>query len=226
MGFIVRFMQYDRHDTPLYRLLLSARSRKYPKGQLISAFGDDSIHLIKAGYIQRYLITKEGSKGIQVIYGPSDIFPLTPVYKSSFNMDVYSGPEDYYYESITEAQVFSMSQEQLAEALRDDPSIYKDLFFAAGLRLNSYIHRLESMSTGSARRKIVHQLAYLAGTFGKQTPEGTVIELPLTHQRLAEILNLARETVTNELAVLTKKELIQGSKTILVPDIQKLLGEL
>lgn len=216
-------MNYDRVDSPLYKLLLSGRHYKLPKGQVVNALDDSAmVNLLKSGYIKRYLITKDGSKGTQVIYGPGDIFPLTPVYKNVYQMDIYSGPEEYYYESMTEIELCSVSQSTIKEALETDSLIYKDLFFAAGLRLNSYIHRLEDMSLRVANRKIAHQLVYLADTFGKKTESGVVIEVPLTHQGLADILNLARETVTHGMTRLQEKGLIEINKNITVVDIDKL----
>lgn len=216
-------MEYDRLDSPLYRLLLSGRHIKLPKGQVVNAFDDISmLNLIKSGFIKRYLITGEGEKGIQVIYGPDDIFPLTPVYKSVYKMDIYSGPQQYYYESMTDIEIYSINHVTLLEALETDPLLYKDLFYAAGLRLNAYIQRLESMSLRVANKKIANQLVYLADTFGKNTNDGVEIVLPLTHQNLADVLNLARETVTHRMTRLQEKGLIKVTKRIVILDIEKL----
>lgn len=216
-------MDYNREDSPLYKLLIECKRFKLPKGQVVSAFEDRAmLNLIKSGYVKRYLITSDGSKGIQVIFGPSDIFPLTPVYKAIYKLDVYSGPEQYYYESMTEIEIYSINQSSLQQAVDDNPLIYKDLFYAAGLRLNSYIHRLESMSLRAANRKVANQLAYLADIFGKKTADGSLIMLPLTHQNIADILNLARETVTHCLVRLEERGLIVADKQIIVLDVEKL----
>lgn len=216
-------MDYNLEETPLYKLLLEGRSLKLPKGQVINAFDDNvQLNLIKSGFIKRYLITNEGTKGIQVIYGPDNLFPLTPIYKAVYKMNIYSGPEQYYYESMTDIEIFSISQSTLIEALEKNPLIYKDLFYAAGLRLNSYIHRLESMSLRVANRKVANQLVYMADVFGKKTENGATIMVPVTHQNLADILNLARETVTNCMIRLEEKGLIRGEKQITVLDLDKL----
>lgn len=217
-------MSYNREDSPLYQLLLSGKRIVLPKNQVVDAFSDSArCYLITSGYIMRYLITREGAKGIQVIYGPGDIFPLTPVYKTVYEMDIYSGPEQYYYEAMTPIEVYSATQETIEQAAADNPEIYKDLFYAAGIRLNSYIHRLESMSLRVANKKVAHQLSYFAQNFGVPDENGTLIPVPLTHQTLADILNLARETVTHCLAGLQTKGLILASgKHVVVTDLDKL----
>ena len=217
-------MDYDFVNSPLYSLLLGGKHYKLPKGQVVNGFDDNTLfNMIKSGYIKRYLITNDGTKSIQVIYGPDDVFPLTPVYKNIFKMDIYSGPEQYYYESMTELEICSINQAALQEAVDNDPLIYKDLYYAAGLRLNSYIHRLESMSLRVANRKVAYQLSYLAKIYGHKTEEGIEIPIPLTHQILADVLNLARETVTHCVSRLNEKGVIktQGNK-ITVVDLEKL----
>ena len=216
-------MDDRRVGSPLYELLLNGKHLRLPKGQVVNAFDEQAqLNLIKSGYIKRYLINKDGSKGIQVIFGPEDIFPLTPVYKNIFQMDVYSGPEQYYYESMTEIEIYSIDQSTLQTALEMNPLIYKDLFYAAGLRLNSYIHRLESMSLRVANRKVANQLVYLANIFGKKLENSTTIMVPLTHQNLADMLNLARETVTNCMTSLQEKGIIETGKKIVILDLEKL----
>ncbi len=220
---IICNMTYDFVGSPLYQLLLDGKQFTLPKGQVVNALDDVAmLNLLKSGYIKRYLITNDGSQSIQVIYGPNEIFPLTPVYQTIYKMDIYRGPELYYYEAMTEIQICSISQDRLQSATDEDPMIYKDLLYAAGVRLNSYIHRLESVSLRIANRKVAYQLIYLADKFGQKTPEGTTIMMPLTHQTLADVLNLARETVTHCISHLQDKKIIRTEHNKMVLDIDAL----
>lgn len=221
-------MSYELQDTPYYQLLLTGKRQNLPKGEIVHGFEDRTlVHLIKSGYVKRYKIQNDGSRSIQVIYGPNDMVPLTPVYNTVFETKIYTGPETYYYEAMTDVSLYSISHDTLKEALAKDPLIYKDLFYAAGVRLNSYIHRLEDTSITGSHRRIAHLLVYLADVFGAPTKDGSiVIHLPLTQQTIAEILNLARETVTHSVVNLRDKGLIVvAAKTFTVPDRDKLQHE-
>lgn len=216
-------MHYDRSSSALYKLLQTGKKLMLPKGQVVHAFEDRAmLNLIASGYVKRYLINDEGNKSIQQIYGPGDIFPLTPVYKSLFMYDMYSGTEEYYYESISPIEAYSISQAELEQAVKKEPGLYGDLFFAAGLRLDAYIHRLEALSERSAKQALAAQLVYFARVYGEQTEHGIKINLPLTHQTLAEVLNLARETVSHVLADLQKEKLVSGSGSLLIRDLEAL----
>lgn len=219
-------MAYSNVSNPLHKLILTGKQQFVTKGAIVSGLGDASqLHLIAEGYVKRYMITSDGERSIQVIYGPGDILPLTPVYKAVFDMNIYRGSETYYYEAITRTSLYSIELSVLMRATEQNPLLYKDMFFAAGVRLNSYIHRLEDTSLGEVHRRIAHLLLYFADQFGKQGPGGIRIDLPVTHQLLAETLNLARETITRRLAKLEDEGLIVGGRNILIKDIDRLKEE-
>lgn len=217
-------MDYTPVDSPLYRLLMNGRQLRLSKGQVVGTFyNSPMLHLIKSGYIKRYLITHDGTQSIQLIFGPDEILPLTPVYRHVYKMDLYRGPETYYYEAMVNSRLYSITIESLMENIEKDPLMYKDLLHISGTRLNSYIHRMEDMSLRTVNRRVSHILLHFADRFGEATPEGIKILAPLTHQVLADSLNLARETVTRALSRLVQKKLIRTSgKTIVILDANKL----
>lgn len=217
-------MSEETTRTLLASLMKSAGRQKFPKGQVVHMFEDSAmLNFITEGYVKRYRITDEGNQSVQVVYGPGHIFPLTPVYKTLYDYNMYSGPEHYYYETITSVITHSINLPQLKKAVVDQPELYRDLFYAAGLRLDSYIHRLEGHAQKTATQAVAWQLAYLTATFGEPSPTGVRIALPLTHQTLADIVGLARETVTYSLNELRTEKLISSDKKhITVFDIEKL----
>ena len=223
IGDILYSMKYDKSNTPLLSLLSSGRHHKFPKGQVIQ-FENGRIILcvLNTGYVKRYIITNDGSKSIQSIYGPGDIFPLTPVFKELVNRNINRGQEIIYYEAMTPAILHSIDRKALRDAVTETPEIYKDLLYVSGCRLSTHIHRLENMSLKNAYHRVAHQLVYYAGKFGQKNKQGTIILLPLTHQILADILNLARETFTNSMVKLHEKNLIIDNKNIIVTDVEKL----
>jgi CRP-like cAMP-binding protein len=219
-------MDYNQADSPLFKLLMNGKHHRLPKGQVLYVTADTMLlNVVKTGYIKRYLITNDGDHSMQAIYGPGDIFPLTPVFKAIFNKDIYRGPEVYYYEAMTDANVYSINQTTLLENLEKDTMLYKDLLNVSGVRLQSNIERLENMSLRVAQRRIAHLLVHLVDKFGEKTEHGTKILVPLTHQNIADLLDITRETVNRRIVRLEEKGLIITGKNIVVPDIEKLRRE-
>jgi CRP-like cAMP-binding protein len=208
-------------------LLENGRQRQLPKGQVLSDFeGNFGLARIKSGYIKRYLITKEGNQSIQGIYGPGDIFPLTPVFRHLLKLEIYDGEEIVYYETLAVTRLYSIPLAELKDQVDKNPELHENLLRVAGNRLNSNIHHLENMSLANSYRRLAHQLLYFASQFGEFGPEGITILLPLTNSDLSSVLDLTRETVSRNFSRLRQKGLVKNGTHIMIPDIEKLRREI
>ncbi len=211
MNIVAPFNRQDlaKQQLHLRRLLDTGTAQLKLKGQLVHTFGDaERLYYIHSGYVKRYLISNEGSLGIQSIYGPGYFFPLSPLYTMLFAQS--SVEETYYYEAMTAVQVSSLSVEAVIEAVGTQPILYSDLLFESWRRLQSNISQLENVSLKSASKKVAHGLVYLANEFGiaKNETQGTSIQIPIVYQDLASALGLTRETVARVMSYLKSHELI------------------
>ena len=213
---------YDFSSSDLYALLRSAKHHKLPKGQVLHISSERMfLNMLASGYVKRYLLTEDGQESIQVIFGPHDPFPLTPVFAAAVDLAIYKGDEEIYYEAMTDVELYSISKAELIAALGSNESLYKDLFYVAGQRLESNIQRLENNSLRAVHRRLADVLVYYAKRFGKQTPNGIAIQLPLTQQILANILNVSRESVSINMTHLQERGLVhtEPHHMIVVPDV-------
>ncbi|HET7827380.1 MAG TPA: Crp/Fnr family transcriptional regulator, partial [Candidatus Saccharimonadales bacterium] len=83
-----------------------------------------------------------------------------------------------------------------------------------------YADRLDNLEYKSAYEKVVYRLLFLAARFGQAGPDGVIIKAPITHELIAESVNLARESVSRQIEKLEKKGLIiyrQGQ--IIIKDV-------
>lgn len=196
---------------------------RIPKQQVFQASDHrESLTLIQKGFVKRYSITNNGNESIQSIYGPDDIFPLTWVFKTLLDQDIYAGQEIFHYETITDAVIYTINEETLKELAAGDPMIYKDLLYVAGQRFRSNIHNLENMSLQNIEKRLAHQLYYYARFHGLKTTKGIKILVPLKQKQLGSMLDATRETVSVNLKLLREKGLIENETYIMVPDIKKL----
>ena len=204
--------------------MLQGKKHHISKGQSLHMEGVMVFGVITSGYVKRYLITDDGSESIQSIYGPDDMFPLTPVYKELIGLDLYKGEEVLYYSAMTDVVMYSISKDKLVQSVTENPELYKDLFYVAGIRLNSNIQRLENSSLKTANRKVIDMILYYAERFGKKTENGAELQLPLTHQTIANMLNIARETVSNVMVRLQERGLVlqQSRFRIAIPELDAL----
>ena len=206
------------------RLLFGeTKPRKVSKGEVLHASDQPAtLILLVSGFVKRYFISKRGDLGVQAIYGEGDVFPLTVVFQVLFDLDIYQGPEVYYYEAVTDLKIQTLDPDRLGHIARADPMLYGALLKNAGLRFHSNIQFLENLRLHGAYAKTAHQLAYFGQRFGEKVPEGIRIKLPLTHQDIADIIGTTRETVTASIIRLRDSGLIKTDHNILILDPEKL----
>jgi CRP/FNR family transcriptional regulator len=183
------------------------------------------LSLIMAGFVKRYFIAYSGNFGIQVINGPGDIFPLTVIYKTLFNQDIYQGPETYYYEAMTDVSMYAVNETTLRQEVLLNPDLYRALLQKTGDRFYSNIQFLENLRLHGAYAKTAHQLAYFGQHFGKRTEAGIRIQLPLTHQDIADSIGTTRETTTAAIIKLRSKKIIHTNQAIIILDFAALISE-
>lgn len=215
----------DNHvrSPKLAALMSEGRIRRLRKGGHISdADVRSGILLVLEGYVKRYRINSDGSLGTQIVYGPQDVFSLTEVFRSTLGQSIYDGPETYYYTAMSDVRLSYLGREELHLAVKSDLSLYRDLFAEAGQHLKTCIHNIENMSLNRMPTRVAHQLLFLARQFGYEGDEGTCIQLPLTHQDIADMLGTTRRTVTMAMGELRRQGLVLDKRPITVPDIGKL----
>lgn len=192
----------------IFNLLSRGRLLRFKKNQVISSTSDkDVIMLVIKGYVKRYFITDSGSLGVQIVYGPQDVFSLTKIL-NLLGQSIYDGPEVYYYETMSDTQVYAMDINTFFEAVEKDPLLYKDLFAEAGYHLKTCVHSIENISLGNTYSRVAHELLFNAKEFGDDTKEGVRLALPLTHQDIADILGTTRETVSKAIIKLRQEGVI------------------
>lgn len=210
----------------LFDILSKGKMLRFSKGQTIDAAQSGaSIHMVVRGYVKRYLISNSGSLGVQMIYGPEDVFSLTQVYKVLLGQSLYDGPETYYYTAMGDVRLMALDASRLIETARNDPLLYRELFSEAGQHLKRCVHTIENISMRSSYVRVAHQLLFLAQEYGEPTPEGVYIKPPLTQQDIADLLGMTRETVTMAITKLRSKDIVQGARQLMVTDMSKLAAE-
>jgi CRP-like cAMP-binding protein len=71
---------------------------------------------------------------------------------------------------------------------------------------------LALLSKRQTSERLIGFLSFLAQEYGKKTPQGTRIEVQMTHQQIADAICTTRVTVTRLLGILRKASLIKVSQ--------------
>jgi CRP-like cAMP-binding protein len=117
--------------------------------------------------------------------------------------------------------------------LRDFCSKYPVRHLAATSLLDHYasmytaaIMHLHALEQSRARDKLLHIFQYLSLRFGKPLDKTVFrIELRLTHQDIANLIGITRETVTAEISKLSKSGIVKSENLHYIVDTNKALRQ-
>ena len=185
--------------------------RTFSKGALLHTPGvDGPLHLVLSGRLRAYQLTSGGRKLVLEIVPPGGVDGLLPVL----------GQRGHFTEAAEESTIALLEWKPLEHLFVVEPRIMRTLFELIASRLERREEHLESMVIRDPTQQLARQLCALASAVGQ--PEGVgVVSIPrtITHQLLADMLGIRRETVTLHLHHLAEMGAldIRGRQLVLHP---------
>lgn len=179
-------------------------TRSYARKRTILFQGEipRSVMVLESGLVKVYGITTSGDQRTVTLLSAGDVFPVECVFdKSRVSL--------YYYEAITDCNVLSLPKTEFLAALERDPGLKNQVFQAYMAHYTSATMHIYALEHSHAHEKLVYILQYLVARFGEKHANGmTKVDLRLSHQDIAEMVGLTRETTAVELHRLKDRGLI------------------
>jgi CRP/FNR family transcriptional regulator len=129
-------------------------------------------------------------------------------------------------EAMQPSRVIGVSEKDLIELLGAQPAAAVDVIGNFARRLTESQVLIEDLMNNSINLRLYRTLSELAREFGRPPAGGNsvLIDMPLTHQRLADMIGSNRVTVTRKLLELQKRGVIaaRGSGSIEILDLEAL----
>jgi CRP/FNR family transcriptional regulator, cyclic AMP receptor protein len=204
-------------------LLPHATTRTFKKGSVVLYQGEAPrmAYIIKTGTIKVYTINNAGEEQIVTMHGAGDMFPSPWLFnKASVSL--------YYYETIVNTTILTVPRDVLRKML----FLPKYMPMTVDYLVTNYtgmLMRTTALEQSRASEKIMFTMYYLMTRYGQQVKEGMYeIQLPLTHNTIASLVGLTRETTTTELNRLKRQKVVKYARhlyTVDKPRLERLLGE-
>lgn len=177
---------------------------------------------IKSGVVKLYNISTGGEEKIVGYEGHDGLLPSEWLFSRS--------PVSLYYcDTFVDCEVFSIPKDDLLEFINSNKDVsltLLDRYISMYIGSTMHLHALEQLRSGD---KLLHILQYLVLRFGKEVSRNKYqIPLRLTHQEIANLVGLTRETVSTEIGKLKKSGIIDMKDVYYVVDTDKalrILGE-
>lgn len=211
---------FEGADPELLAPLLGGISaRTVDAGQLVARPDAQSCLLLFEGSLLSYVLLPDGRRILLEVVRPGGIEGI---------LNVAVGVEGHFSEAA-ERSVVARLDRRLLEALMDrEPLIARNLMRLSLNRLQRREAQLEAVIHHEATRRVAAILLTLTRYTGRPVPgaSGSLIELSPrpTHQLLADMVGLRRETVTIEMGRLRKAGAVRVKGKSLVLD-RRLLSD-
>lgn len=209
-------------DPVIRRLFTKGQPLTYAKGDRILGYDPhpDGIYYISTGYAKLYSISDTGDEYVHIIYGPGELFPLVWAY-----LDIHS--EALFYEAISDCVVWRISKEWFNHFVTTRAHIAYAVSVQMAQQFRVFSDRIDNLEYKKASERVAYRILLLASRFGIHDGKSILIEPPITHEIIANSINLARESVSRELEKLEHTGIIQrNGHQIRIDDIEKLAASI
>jgi CRP-like cAMP-binding protein len=207
----------EKQMTALVGLFKSGTKLAYKKGEYIIRPGEapGAVFYIESGLVKAFNISKYGEENLLIIRKAHEVFPL---------IWALTGQErEIIYQTMDACVIWRIDQQKYLDFLHSHPSALPPILDMVTEMYRIHSERILNLEYRSVRERLVSFLLTMAGRFGKETEEGTIIEVPLRHQDIGSSINASRETASREIAILERKGLIAAKRSyIILKDLEAL----
>jgi len=215
-------MQKPKHNVAEFATFYEQfQTRRYKKGEVLIRSDDDpqGIFCLTKGYIRQYTISKNGMELTLHILKPTSYFPMV--------WAINGTPNVYFFEALTPVEVGRAPRDQVVSFIKDKPMV---IFKLMSVLLEDYaetLTRVEHLVFSDAYRRVISVLVYIAKHFGYEINGSMKVNHRFTHQDIATLVGVVRETASVEMRKLETKGLIKYvDHSILFTDINTMELEL
>src|SRR3712207_2267015 len=117
--------------------------------------------------------------------------------------------QSVFAEAVTDARVAVVRKSVLAEVIRRRPGFAMKLLFSFSERLKQSDEMIESLLNREVSARLATLLLNLGDRFGESEGSGTVLNVRLTHQDLANMIVSTREAVSKVMSEFQRDGLIE-----------------
>ncbi|MDA8387594.1 MAG: Crp/Fnr family transcriptional regulator [Nitrospiraceae bacterium] len=192
------------------------RERKRKK-DVIFTEGDPSrwFYAVLEGKVKITKLSQEGKEIIIEVVGPGEVFGGIAAIRGL--------PYPANALAMEDCLLLKTSREDLLGILGRFPAVNMSVFQELGERLERSHESMKQIALENVLSRVASLLSNIAGKSGKETPEGTMIELKLTRQEIAEMVGTTVETSIRTMSRLKKTGIIaEKDGGILIRDMGRL----
>lgn len=177
--------------------------RQYRKDDYIFLEGEapEALYVIRTGKVKVLRHSTDGKDVVLRVCGPGNLLGTVAV----FDGGGYPGTAQV----IEDCSVLAISRNDCLTLVNRYPVFALAVIADLGTRLRSSAEQIRSLAVERVEQRIARVLLKLAESAGSDSPEGRVIEMPLTRQDVADMTGTTVETAIRVMSKFRRQELIK-----------------
>lgn len=183
-------------------LLALGHVLEYERGQHVFQYGSPgrNVYVLEAGRAKIYKLADSGKEVILWFCFPGEMFGLAEAPRGTMR--------EVHAQACAQVRVHVITRDTFSAFLKTHPGTALQVIDLLSCRMRVLGDMLLNLVSDDASSRIVKLLIRLAARYGRPTDEAIDLELPLTHQDMADMVGTTRQTVTTVLSELRRRGLL------------------
>ena len=164
--------------------------REFKKGEVILYEEDTNrfMYSVLEGEVKVYSSSKDGKESIVAFHGAGDSFGEVSL------IDQQTTPA--MVAAMEKSLVLIIGREDFFVIIQNQPKVMHKLLLLLSGRLRHSWNQVRMLHFKDASNRVMTSIKEMASERGEVRPDGVLLKLRLTHQNIADLTGLTRETVT------------------------------
>lgn len=159
----------------------------------------DKVYIIKRGQVKLYQLTEDGKRVIIDTLGPGGVF-------GNFG----SGDQGQNFAQATSDTFICIAKKNtFFHTVSQKPDVSSKLMMMLFDQITQARDYIAAMAGGNVLSKLKYKLAELGGKYGEEKGEKVKITQRFTHEEIADMIGVSRETITKLLGSLRRRGIIE-----------------
>jgi len=198
---------------------LAARTvrKLFSAGELLFSEGEpcNGLHIIAQGKVRLFKTSVNGREQVLSVNATGESVAEIPVFDG--------GPYPASAVALEETEIVFISRRDFNAYCLEHPEVPLKVLTVVGARLRNLVGIIEELSFTTIRQRLISTLLKLAQSEGRKTARGIELQLPASHQELANQLGTVRELISRNLMRLQAEGLLDvDARQIVVKDVEGL----
>lgn len=193
---------------PIYEIFDESQSETIEKGKLVYYRNEvpRKASILTSGTIRVYNLNANETERNIALLNAGDLLPFECILGKDKSCR-------YFYESTSKITLKSISLKKLKDEIENNTELMRALFEQTSSAYLASLIQIEAFGQHKVREKILYILRYLLQRHGTDQGSGWwEVDARLTHNDIANMIGITRETVASELSKLKKEDIVSYKK--------------